>query len=290
MDIAALLTSLAAVGALATVLATLLVVADRWLHVVEDPRIDNVEAMLPHTNCGACGYPGCRAFAEVLVSGVEPPAKCSVSAPPDHARIAAYLGVDVGVQEKRVARLACAGGNNVARNRAHYQGHKSCAAAALVAGGGKSCFWGCLGLADCEVACDFDAIEMSPSQLPVVDEDRCTACGDCVQACPKDLFSIHEVSHRLWVACSSLANGDEVLEECEVGCTACGRCASDAPNLIEMKNGLPVVDYQKGSLSADATQRCPTGAIVWIDETKGIVKGNAAKKVIRQGEMRDTAT
>ena len=66
----------------------------------------------------------------------------------------------------------------------------TCAAATLVAGGGKGCFWGCLGLGDCQVACTFDAIEMNAHRLPVVDESRCTACGDCVTACPKDLFSL----------------------------------------------------------------------------------------------------
>jgi len=284
------LNAIATIGGLTFVLASLLVVANRYLHVTEDVRIEQVEDMLPHTNCGACGYPGCRAFAEALVGGEAPPAKCSVSGPTDHARIAAFLGVDVGSQEKRVARLACAGGSNVARNRAIYQGQSSCAAAALVAGGGKACFWGCLGIGDCEVACDFDAITMSPNELPVVNEDLCTACGDCVEACPKDLFSIHPVSDRLWVACSSLEAGDGVLDECEVACTACTRCAMDAPEQITMINNLPVVDYRKGPLTREPTQRCPTGAIVWLDEKLGVVKGEAARKVIRKGEIHNTTT
>jgi RnfABCDGE-type electron transport complex B subunit len=282
--------ALIAVGfmaALTVVLASLVVIANHWLAVWEDPRIGAVEAMLPHTNCGACGYPGCQAFAEALVRGDALPGKCSVGSPADHEKIAGFLGVDVGAEEKRVARLACAGGNNVARNRAHYEGMPSCAAAALVAGGGKACFWGCLGLADCEQACDFDAITMDAHELPVVDEDRCTACGDCVDACPKDLFSLHPISHRLWVACSSLAKGDEILDECEVACTGCARCAMDAPGIIEMRNNLPVIDYHSGRLTAEPTQRCPTGAIVWIDEVAGAVKGRAAKPVVRQGERVD---
>lgn len=290
MNFVLILTAIGTIGGLTFLLASALVVADRLLHVEEDKRIGVVEGMLPHTNCGACGYPGCHAFAEALVAGETLPGTCSVSTPDGHARIAAFLGVDVGSQEKRVARLACAGGNNVARNRAHYQGYESCAAAALVAGGGKACFWGCLGLADCERACDFDAITMNAHELPVVDEDRCTACGDCVEACPKDLFSLHAISHRLWVACSSLAHGDEVLEDCEVACTACGRCAADAPNQIEMKNNLPIVDYSRGPFTDQPIQRCPTGAIVWLDSTAGPVKGQAAKTVVRQGEIHDTAT
>ena len=181
------LTSIGALGGLSLLLVTLLVLAHRKLHVDEDPRIDEVEQMLPHANCGACGFPGCRPFAEALVTGAASPGKCSVSTDDGRARIAAFLGVDVGAEEKRVARLACAGGSNVARNRAHYEGLESCRAAAQVAGGGKGCFWGCLGLADCAVVCDFEAIRMNAHSLPVVDEARCTACGDCVEACPKDL-------------------------------------------------------------------------------------------------------
>ena len=284
------LTAVSAVGGLTVALASLLVVANRLLYVYEDPRIDNVTDMLPGTNCGGCGYPGCRPFAEALVAGLALPGKCSVSSPAEQSRIAVYLNVDVGREEKRVARLACAGGSNVSRNHAHYEGLGSCAAATLVAGGGKGCFWGCLGIGDCQVACTFDAIEMNAHRLPVVNESRCTACGDCVTACPKDLFTIELQSHRLWVACRSLDAGDEILADCQVACTACGRCAMDAPGLVEMKGNLPVIDYSKGPASKAAIERCPTGAIVWLDPKLGVVKGPAARKIVRQGEMRDAPT
>ena len=145
-------------------------------------------------------------------------------------------------------------------------------------------------MADCYRACGVDAIEMNVHDLPVVDEERCTACGDCVEACPKDLFSLESQSHRLWIACKCQEEGDEILEECEVACTACGRCAMDAPDLIEMRAGLPSIDYSKGRVSAAPSQRCPTGAIVWLDPVKGPVKGAAAKKIIRQGRRPDAAT
>jgi electron transport complex protein RnfB len=284
------LTAIGALGGLTLALASLLVLANRKLHVYEDPRIDIVEEMLPHANCGACGLPGCRPFAEALVSGATVPGKCTVSSEQGRADIAGYLGVDVGSQAKVVARLACAGGSNVARNHAHYHGLQSCSAAALIAGGGKGCFWGCLGLADCFDACDFDAIHMDGNALPVVSEAKCTACGDCVDACPKDLFSLQAASHRLWVNCKSLEAGDELLDDCEVACTACGRCAMDAPDLIQMQDGLPVVDYSRNHATQVPIQRCPTGAIVWIDPKTGPVKGNAAHKVIRKGALLDAPT
>lgn len=285
------LTAIVALGGLTLVLASLLVVANARLRVEEDPRIDTVEELLPHTNCGACGYPGCRAFAEALVAGAGEPAGCTVSSPEGRSRIADFLGVAVGTSRRRVARLACAGGSHVARQRARYTGLSSCAAAAQVAGGGKSCFWGCLGLADCADACDFDAIHMDPHGLPVVDEAKCTACGDCVLACPKDLFTLEPENLRLWVACRSLQAGDGVLDDCEVGCTACGRCALDAPDVVRMEGALPVVDAEAFSglgetghkRALQAIHRCPTGSILWLDPKVGPSKGPAARKIVRRG-------
>lgn len=285
-----ILTSVLTLGGIAIALSFALVLVNKKLFVQEDPRLDAVEEMLPSSNCGACGFPGCRAFSEVLVGGEALPGKCTVSTDEARAQIADFLGVEVGAQEKVVARLACAGGANVSRKRARYEGLSSCRAAAHVGGGGKSCSWGCLGLADCEVVCDFDAIHMNEYSLPVVDEDRCTACGDCVEICPKDLFELHPVSHRLWVACKNLEAGDEILEDCEVACTACERCVMDAPaGLIAMEQGLPVVDYSRHHSTREPIQRCPTGAIVWLDND-GPVVGRETRKVLRKLPLPAAAT
>jgi Na+-translocating ferredoxin:NAD+ oxidoreductase subunit B len=56
-------------GGIALVLGIILSLANSYLTVEEDPRIDAVEALLPNYNCGACGTPGCRAFAEAILSG-----------------------------------------------------------------------------------------------------------------------------------------------------------------------------------------------------------------------------
>ena len=278
--------ALAALGGLTLLLAFLLILANKKLYVYEDPRIDIVEDLLPHANCGACSFPGCRPFAEALVSGEVLPGKCTVSSESDRQLIADFLGVGVGAEEKKVARLACAGGINVAAIRANYTGLESCQAAALVSGGGKGCFWGCLGHGDCDVVCDFGAIHMNEFSLPVVSEDKCTACGDCVEVCPKGLFSLEPVSHRLWIACKSEEAGDEVLEDCEVGCTACEKCAFDAgPNLITMANNLPKINYLSNHQNQDPIQRCPTGAIVWLDAQGAVIKGRESKKIIRKGSV-----
>jgi len=252
---------------LGLVFSTLLAVSYKKLRVYEDPRIDDVEGMLPGSNCGACGKPGCRAFAESLVQNEITPGKCTVSAPAAVERIAWYLGVNAGIEERRVARLLCAGGKAESHNLADYYGQKTCRSVSMVTGGNKDCVWGCLGLGDCERVCDFGAIIMNDDGLPVVRPDLCTACNDCVEICPKGLFTIMPVSYKLIVQCRSLLEGDAALERCSVACNACARCVVDAePGLITMKNNLPVIDYsQNAQASSKATARCPTRAIVWVD-------------------------
>ena len=276
------LSPVVAIVALTSVVATLLVFANSRLRVEEDPRVDGVEELLPHANCGACGYAGCRAFSVALVEGKARPAGCTVSDAPGLAAIARYLGIEVGHSVRRVARLACAGGTNVARDRAEYHGLSTCAGKAVLAGGSKGCLWGCLGSGDCERACNFHAIQMDLHQLPVVDEDRCTACGDCVTSCPKDLFSLVRADRRLFVRCSSQDSGPAALEHCEVACDACGRCAKDEPELVTMRHHLPLVDVSAPHASRRAIQRCPTGAIVLLDPVLGPIRGEGARAIARQ--------
>jgi electron transport complex protein RnfB len=287
MPIEPILAAAGFMAALGLTLAGILVVANKRLYVFEDPRIDQVEGLLPRANCGACGSAGCRQFAETLIRGETQPAACTVNAGTMNQMIADFLGVDLGSTERRVARLACAGGRHVAYIRASYQGVKSCRAASLVAGGGKGCAWGCLGFGDCESVCEFDAIRLDRYGLPAVDTAKCTACGDCVEVCPKDLFSLQPVSHRLWIACMNREPGDKAEHQCQVVCTACGRCAQDSPEgLIEIKDHLAVIDYTKNALASHvAIERCPTGAILWLEMDGSIKKGRDAKKVIRKADL-----
>ena len=109
--------ALSAIGFMAVLtglLAVVLALANQRLKVFEDPRVDAIADILPGNNCGACGQPGCRAFAEKVVTGDVAPGQCTPSGAATVQMIADYLGVDVGGGEKRVARLHCAGGNNVA--------------------------------------------------------------------------------------------------------------------------------------------------------------------------------
>ena len=258
--------AVAILGGVGLVFAVLIAIAHRKLKVWEDPRIEVVAGMLPNANCGACGVPGCRAFAEKLVAGEVKPAGCNVANDATRAAIAQYLGVDAGSAVKTVARMLCAGGTHVATQQAEYRGYQTCAAAAAVAGGGKGCAWGCLGLADCVRSCTFDAMAMNADGIPVVDIEKCTACGDCVDVCPKDLLAIMPLDRHLLVQCRNLIAGDDALAHCKVACTACGKCVMDAaPGLISVASGVAIVDYALNDVATShAIDRCPTGAIVWL--------------------------
>lgn len=268
-------------GGLGLGFGVVLAVAHRLLAVAEDPRLEQLEGMLPGTNCGACGEPGCHAFATSLLEGRNAPSGCTVSSPDGVAAVAGFLGVEAGERVQRVARLHCAGGRAQASQIAAYEGFASCRGAAVVSGGGKGCGWGCLGLADCEVSCTFDAIRMSQDGLPVVEVSKCTACGDCVVACPRDLFEILPLSQPLLVQCRIPLAGAEARDLCRVACDACGRCAQDAPaGLVRMVGNLPVIDVTSPvEAGPEATFRCPTGAIRWVP--RGQFEGEPLQRSVR---------
>ncbi len=261
------LTAIVIMTGLGLFFASVLALAYRFLRVEEDPRLEVIEELLPANNCGACGEPGCAGFAGKLLEGKIAPGKCTVASEGTLEEIAAILGVDVGAEEKRIARLKCAGSMGQMRKVAAYQGLDSCRAAILVAGGGRACSWGCIGLTDCQDVCTFDAIVMSDGLLPLVDPDLCSACNDCVDVCPLDLFVLVPDSERLFVQCNSPLSGEEATDRCKMACDACGRCALDAPEgTVEMVDGLPIVHYDlEEQPTPKATWRCPTGAIVWLE-------------------------
>jgi ferredoxin len=82
------------------------------------------------------------------------------------------------------------------------------------------------------------------------------------------------LDHNLIVQCKNLLDGDAAEAVCAVACTACGRCVQDAaPGLIEIDQGLAVVDYEKiETQNPEAVSRCPTNAIVWVEGAQGFAE------------------
>ena len=239
-----------------------LVLAYKRLRVYEDPKIAAVAEMLPQANCGACGYSGCRVFAEAVVKGDALANGCPVGGQEVANQIAVTLGVKAGEVIKKAARVHCRGTWEAAKARGSYLGISTCFASHLV-GGNKQCSFGCLGLADCVRACPFDAMYMTDHGLPVVIKDKCTACGKCVEACPRTIIDLQPVSQEIIVFCRSEDRGPVARKVCKNACIACGICVRACPDAIILEDYLAkIIDYKKiNPEKISEIEKCPTDAI-----------------------------
>lgn len=256
--------TLCVLGVLAAVI--LYFVAQKF-KVEEDPRIDDVEKMLPGANCGGCGFAGCRGLADALVKRDDISALfCPVGGGDTMKKVAAYLGKAAAEKEPQTATVRC-GGTCEKRPRTNtYDGAKSCAVAASLYVGETGCSWGCLGLGDCVDVCNFDAIKINPAtSLPEVDADKCTACGACVKACPKMVIELRKKwpkNRAVYVSCVSKDKGAVTIKACKAGCIACGKCVKAcAFDAIKVENNVAYIDPQKCKLCRKCVNECPTGAI-----------------------------
>ncbi|MFC2169054.1 RnfABCDGE type electron transport complex subunit B [Acidobacteriota bacterium] len=239
-----------------------LVLAYNKLKVEEDPKIEEISEVLPQANCGACGYSGCRAFAEAVVNGKTAPNSCPVGGEDVANQIAAVLGVTAEKVIKQLVRIHCRGFLDAAPASGTYLGISTCQAAHLI-GGNKQCSYGCLGFGDCALSCPFDALFMGQDGLPIVREDKCTACGICVDTCPRNILALHPVVQNTFVYCCSLDRGPTARKVCKNSCIACGICVRACPEAIILENNLAIItDYKK--IEPDqiqAIEKCPTDAI-----------------------------
>ncbi|MGL4806047.1 MAG: 4Fe-4S binding protein, partial [Bacteroidales bacterium] len=133
-------------------------------------------------------------------------------------------------------------------------------------GGETGCSFGCHGLGDCVTVCPFDAIHINPeTQLPEVDEDKCTACGACVRACPKFIIELRKKgpkSRRVFVSCVNKDKGAIAKKACNVACIGCSKCLKACPfEAITISNNLAYIDYNKCKLCRKCVDVCPTHAI-----------------------------
>jgi len=226
----------------------LLALAARYLSVPSDPRVEQLIKLLPGVNCGACGYPGCAELAKAIAAKKETAGVCPVCDAQNRREIAAVFGVDLVVEEvRRTALVMCGGSLKTAGRRFTYNGIAECAAAAAVAGGDKSCAFGCLGYGTCAHVCIENAIAIKDG-LAVVDRARCVSCGKCATACPRKL--IRMVRERkgpdIHVLCSSPEKGAAVRKVCANGCTGCKVCLKLAPEAFKMRSEFLVArDYLK---------------------------------------------
>ena len=251
---------LAAFGA---VFGVALAMAAQRFAVKVDPRVDEVRGVLAGAHCGACGYPGCEQYAEVVVKDPDvAPNLCPPGGPRCTEAVAAITGKIAEDKEPVFSRIMCQGGTSKSRKRYIYEGVRDCRAAVIAGGGDKSCVYGCLGYGTCKTVCPFNAIHMNDDNLPVVDVARCTGCRKCEAACPKQVIEILNGGKAVLVACHSKDKGGAVRKNCDVGCIACGKCVKvcpyDAPSI---ENSLARIDIDKCQVCGLCVGVCPTNAI-----------------------------
>jgi Na+-translocating ferredoxin:NAD+ oxidoreductase RNF subunit RnfB len=238
--------------------------AAKKFHVPVDPLIEKILAKLPGANCGACGKAGCLGFAQALLAGELDIHSCVSAAAENKKSIAELLGLNLQEKAKLVSSLHCCGGNR-AKDKYLYDGMKDCLAASLILGGQKECKYGCLTYGTCVKACPYDAIEMTGDGFPRVIEEKCTACGICVNVCPKKLFVLipFETSKaKIYVACSSRDIGKVVMSACPAGCIACRRCEKACTHgAMQVVDNLARIDYEKCTGCMECVKVCPTKVI-----------------------------
>lgn len=244
----------------------ILAIANKKFSIEVNPLIHLVEEALPKGQCGACGYAGCIAYAEAVVTNPDVPPNLCIPGKEVVAKMVAELTGKAAAQvEPRVAHIKCAGSADRAVTAFDYSGIQDCVAANYIQGGPKGCKYGCLGFGTCVKACPFGALEMGENGLPVVNAKLCTGCGACETACPKKVIAMAPVGAHVSVDCNSKDKGAVARKLCTSACISCGLCVKNCPyGAVKLENNLAVVDSaicEKQCSEATCVVKCPTGAI-----------------------------
>ncbi|MGK0408755.1 MAG: electron transport complex protein RnfB [Shewanella psychromarinicola] len=162
-----ILIAVAILTALALVFGVILGFASKKFKVEGNPIVDQVETLLPQTQCGQCGFPGCRPYAEAIANG-EKINKC----PPGGTATMEKIAELMGVEPEALGEEAQANVKKVAYIREDE----------------------CIGCTKCIQACPVDAILGAGKLMHTVIVKDCTGCDLCVEPCPVDCIDMIPVA------------------------------------------------------------------------------------------------
>lgn len=262
-----ILIAVISLGVIGAIGAIILYLASKKFEVYEDPRIAQVQEILPAANCGGCGYPGCSGFATACVNSESLDGLfCPVGGSEVMGKVAGILGKEASSADATVAVVRCNGTCEARPKINQYDGVKSCAVASSLYGGETGCSFGCHGYGDCVTVCNFDTIFINPvTGIAEVIEDKCTSCGACVKACPKNLIELRKKgpkSRRIFVSCMNKDKGVIAKKACTNACIGCSLCFKEcAFDAIKIENNLAYIDHNKCRLCRKCVDVCPTNAI-----------------------------
>jgi electron transport complex protein RnfB len=163
-----MLSAILALTALAVAFGLLLGYAAVRFKVESDPILDKIDAILPQTQCGQCGFPGCRPYAEAIASGEADINRCPPGGETVILALSDLLGVDPKPLDEEVGAEK----------------------AKMVAVIDEQT---CIGCTLCIQACPVDAIVGAAKHMHTVIESECTGCELCLPPCPVDCIEMVEV-------------------------------------------------------------------------------------------------
>ena len=255
---------------LGVVAGLLLSIASKKLAVEVDERVGEVREVLPGANCGACGYNGCDEYAAALIEKDEKISLCKPGGVDTMNQIGEILGAEAVEIEKEVAFVQCNGVASATTDKYEYKGTQTCAACNSLFSGKGSCSFGCLGFGDCTNVCEFDAIHVVDG-VAKVDEEKCTACGACVKACPKLIINIRPLNKDVTVLCKNKDKGGITRKACTNGCIGCMKCQKTCQHgAITVKNNVASIDYSKCTRCGECVEACPVKCIHLQTKTDNI--------------------
>jgi len=252
-------------GSLGFLFGLLLAFLSKKLKVQEDPRAEKVLELLPGLNCGACGFSGCRAYAEAVVKECSIFSGCLPGGAKLNNQISQVLGL-VGCINDALEVVVCRCGADETEKKvsSYYQGPLTCRAADMT-GGVIDCNYGCIGFRDCIEVCPVGALSLEKKKIEV-NQNKCIGCQKCVKACPRSLFELvipQKNSAIYYVSCNNKEKVLAVKAVCQKGCIGCGICVKLEDSPYYLKDNLSYIDYSKANeASLEAGKlKCPTKCI-----------------------------